>query len=559
MKISRTIGNSELLKHHLGPHPIIRHYLERMNLRGVILGALGSGHHQSIDHAEVLAVLIHNILVSRGPMYRIREWAAGIEPEALGITVEQLPCLNDDRIVRTLEALASERGRSVFFRLALRVIKNFEIDLSRVHFDTTTVTFSGQYAASHAEPKIARGVNKDHRPDLKQLLFGLSVASDGAVPLSHHIFSGNRTDDSVHVINTNSLRRLIGRDDFVYVADSKLCTKKNMGHIADYGGLFVTVMPRTRKEDKDFRKLIRDGAKPVAWSTIHEKPSARRATDPPDIYQTTSAGQEKSEEGYRIIWIRSSQKMAFDRIGREESIRKAEADLHEFSAKVGSRAWQKPKAVKERVRKILAVHRATEYFETRIATFTETELRHTRRGRPRPDDPMVKVRYRRIRLEATKNKDAIRRAAREDGVFPLITNIEAAAKRKILEIYKYQPYLEKRFELTKSEYGVAPIFLKKPIRAVGLLHAYFIAIMVSSLIERQVRAEMRRRGLMKIAILPEGRESSTPTTPRIMDNFARVEWNEFHEGGRHVNFPIELNHEQMQLIELTGVPITLYQ
>jgi hypothetical protein len=42
------------------------------------------------------------------------------------------------------------------------------------------------------------------------------VTSDGAVPLLHHVFSGNRTDDSVHVRNVDELRALLGREDFVY-------------------------------------------------------------------------------------------------------------------------------------------------------------------------------------------------------------------------------------------------------------------------------------------------------------------------------------------------------
>jgi len=74
----------------------------------------------------------------------------------------------------------------------------------------TTVTLFGQYASSQAEPRIAHG-HKDHRPDLKQLVFGLNVTSDGAVPLLHHVFGGNRTDDSVHVRNVDDLRTLLGR------------------------------------------------------------------------------------------------------------------------------------------------------------------------------------------------------------------------------------------------------------------------------------------------------------------------------------------------------------
>jgi transposase len=81
-------------------------------------------------------------------------------------------------------------------------------------------------------------MNKDHRPDLKQLVFGLNVTADGAVPISHDIYSGNRTDDTIHLGNVDSLRQLLGRSDFIYVADSKLATRKNLGDVLQTGRRF---------------------------------------------------------------------------------------------------------------------------------------------------------------------------------------------------------------------------------------------------------------------------------------------------------------------------------
>jgi transposase len=58
------------------------------------------------------------------------------------------------------------------------VVQEFEISLDELHHDSTTVTFSGDYPDADAEqviagvraPAITWGHNKDHRPDLKQLL-----------------------------------------------------------------------------------------------------------------------------------------------------------------------------------------------------------------------------------------------------------------------------------------------------------------------------------------------------------------------------------------------------
>jgi len=174
----------------------------------------------------------------------------------------------------------------LFFHLAIHIIKQFELDTRRIHHDTTTVAFHGRYDGSVDEPRITRGHSKDHRPDLKQLVFGLNVTADGAVPVSHEVHSGNRTDDSIHRGNLERLRRLLNRDDFVYVADGKLCTRKNLRYLDSYGGKFVTVLPRTRAEDKTMRELLRQGV-PLRWRRTLVV-AARTKDDPPDIYRTTA-------------------------------------------------------------------------------------------------------------------------------------------------------------------------------------------------------------------------------------------------------------------------------
>jgi hypothetical protein len=50
-----------------------------------------------------------------------------------GLSEAQKSAVNDDRIARALDALASERGRNVFFRLALRIIKDVKLKTRRIH------------------------------------------------------------------------------------------------------------------------------------------------------------------------------------------------------------------------------------------------------------------------------------------------------------------------------------------------------------------------------------------------------------------------------------------
>lgn len=75
-----------------------------------------------------------------------------------------------------------------------------------------------------APAAVTFGHNKDHRPDLRQLVWILTVSADGAVPLAHRVASGNTGDDTTHVPTWDELVALVlptcegGRDQIGYSA-----------------------------------------------------------------------------------------------------------------------------------------------------------------------------------------------------------------------------------------------------------------------------------------------------------------------------------------------------
>ncbi len=180
-----------------------------------------------VPSSTILGVLVCNLLLSREPLYAISVWATSFVPESLGLLPGQADLLNDDRGGRTLDHLfRSDRG-SLFTAIVLRAINSFRLVLKELHQDTTTVTVSGEYADqppvtdAQRPARITRGYNKDHRPDLKQLVYDRIVTADGAVPIRCNILDGNTADDTVHQQNWLALRDLLGHADFLYVADSE--------------------------------------------------------------------------------------------------------------------------------------------------------------------------------------------------------------------------------------------------------------------------------------------------------------------------------------------------
>ena len=309
-----------LTKFVFGAHPIIEHFLELMRLRDIINTYLADDKRQKLDDGSILTLLIHNILTTPHPLYEMQDWLKPLDAKQLGLEPDASLYIQDDRIGKGLFKFYRSRHKDVFFRLALRVIKIFRLDCSRIHHDTTTVTFAGKYVGWSVQELLTYGKNKDHRPDLKQLVLGLSVTGDGAVPIAHQIYSGNQTDDRLHPANHKALQKLLQRVDFIYVADSKLATEENLRTISACQGLFVSVMPRTWKADATFRTRMRRGE--ITWKHLLSRRNNRNPDSKLDRYYVAE-GDYHTSHGYQLHWIRSTQKAEQDAETRTRRMQRA--------------------------------------------------------------------------------------------------------------------------------------------------------------------------------------------------------------------------------------------
>ena len=208
----------------LGPLPVINHFLARMGLAG--------SWERFVPHddarlrlapAVVLGVVVRNLVTHREPVYAMGEWAAPYDPALLGLGPGDVEALNDDRVGRTLERLFDADRASLLTEVVLAVVREFGIDCTQLHNDSTSITFTGlDYPGGGSRrggkkvPAVNFGHNKDHRPDLRQLVWVLTVSADGAVPVAYRVESGNTNDDVTHVPTWDELVALVGRADFLY-------------------------------------------------------------------------------------------------------------------------------------------------------------------------------------------------------------------------------------------------------------------------------------------------------------------------------------------------------
>ncbi len=538
-------------------HPIIQTYLQKLKIPELIGSYIHQDHRIKLPIEQTLCLLLHNILTAPRPMYEMAAWLAALDETCLGLDPSQVACLQDDRIGQALECFYRGRHKDVFFHLALRAIKVFQLQCSQIHQDTTTVTFSGQYSGWSAVELLTHGKNKDHRPDLKQLVLGLSITADGAVPLVHKIYSGNQTDDRLHPENHQRLRHLLQNSDFIYVADCKLATAQNLARISHCGGRFVSIMPRTWKEDALFRQNVREGK--VQWTHLLSRRNNRHPDSLLDRYDLAQGTYQAS--GYRLLWIKSSQKAQQDAQSRARCLTKALDALKDLQVRLNTYHLKTRSAIQQAMEKILQDHQAQPWIEYQIQAYRVYRKHYRRRGRPTASQPAAQTWNEHFNLQFGVKQEAIKLQELTDGVFPLITNLaqENYAAKRVLEIYKFQPFLEKRHSQIKTFQEATPVLLKKDERVVAYLHMHVMALMVATLIERQLRKAMKHCSLPSLPLYPEDRPCPYPTLFDLVRVFRGVEKYEVLDGEKVILFPAQLTPLQKQLLQMLEVPISLYQ
>jgi transposase len=570
----------ELRSYEVGALPLINTFLGRMRLAEILSEHLPADDpRMELPTVRALLVLVRNVLLARQPLYGVAEWAARFAPELLDLWPDDVARLHDDRLGRSLDRLFDSVGPALILAVVRHVVQAFAVSLDELHNDSTTVSFYGAYEEAAQEGQrrgrrthaITWGHSKDHRPDLKQLLYILTISEDGGVPVYFTTASGNVADDRTHCATWDLLHALVGRPEFLYVADCKLASRDNLSHIATRGGRFVTVLPRTYQEDGVFRARLQQGSSSVTWQHVYDIQDEQGELQ--DRF-SVCAEEMVTGAGYRLLWFHSRKKAELDTVARNRQIQRALVLLADLQARLqGPRTRFRQRAlVEQAVACILEEQEVTSWVVVRIEERSQETYRQAGRGRPTKNTRYVKATKPGYTLSWELDQAQLSVADRDDGVFPLLTNDRAFDAEQVLRAYKRQPLIEKRFSQLKTDFAVAPVYLKNVARIQGLLAVYFLVLLTQTLLERELRRAMAQAGMPSLPLYPERRPCTRPTTHRILELFESIQRHEIRrvpvegvprnhsptaEEDQHV-LVSTLTPVQCQILELLTIPTADY-
>jgi len=558
----------DLVSRSLGALPIVNRFLVRLRIEPLLQRYLETPDpKRKIPAARLLMALIRNLVLCRVPLYSMAEWARLMMPEALGLSSDQIAFLNDDRMGRALDDLFDCDREALLTDFVLHMIREFQINLGELHNDSTSLSLQGQYRDADGRrvrgkptPRVTFGYSKDHRPDLKQLLWILTVSNDGAVPVHFKVTDGNLEDSTTHIESWNLLRQLVGSPKFLYVADSKLCTSENLRHIDHEKGAFITPLPQSRKEDAQFREWLSNHD--AAWQEIVRFVGPGQPLEKADVIKTIESPIPEVN-GFRLVWFLSSHKSQRDAEKRQDAILRAVRELEKLKLRLeGPRCRVHHKRTATRaVEEILRQTGCSRWIDYTMERTHELTWRHETRKCTGAQIKRCVGSKLRFELGWKINEENIRKDSRCDGISPLVTNQPELSP---LEIYsachRHHVFLELRHDLLKNTLQVTPAYIHNVSRLDAFLLLEYIAVTVHALVERRIRLEMQKRQLQEIPLYPEARECRAPTASRLFEVFAYLAVHDLVMQGKTVRrFHPELSKLQLQMLELIGLSAKIYR
>ena len=471
---------------------------------------------EDVSHGMVINALVLNRLMAPKPMYKVGKWITEtILEETLGISAEQM---YDNRLGRTLDDLHPYL-EPLWQDIVVQAVVDYDVDLRFLHYDITSVYFEGAYEASE---KVSYGLSRDHRPDTKQINLAVNVTSETGIPLGYRVLAGRIADRTTPVENLEALRALLDRPklvqrqkNFLLVSDRAMLDRKV---IIAYEAKTVRWLGPLQANGalSEVQRSVPDeelAAHPLAYRPLNQP------KEEPFRYQGVLRSATIEYGGQtvpiQVLVVKSRTKVNLDQERRQTSLKRLTDRLEEIQGMLNTRRYKSRDYTWAQIEKARRGNTAKNLVDIEL-TGTDGELS----------------------LTYDLNSEKLSQAQVLDGRYLLGTKDFDLSALQMLQHFKGQEIVERRFKTVKGPIQVRPMFLHKEERIESLVFVAMIALLVYTILEMLCR-----------------RAGQSITARQVLEKFERlgVAYIQFSDGSV-LKLPSALNAFQGQLIELLRFP-----
>ena len=540
--------------------PIIANFLQKLGVTALVDRHVDSP--QNIRSGQVVAGMVMDTLAGRSPLYKLHEFFIGQDTELIFGDKLEPSDFNDNNVGKVLDNIHAYGASKLFSQIAYQACQRYDLDDGYLHYDTTSVSVHGDYAAYAEEDDthiaITYGHSKDKRPDMKQFMME-ALCVKGNVPLLGAVLSGNTSDkkaNNAELSRVASHMKKHGLDPkaYIYIADSALVTEENLAALEHQP--FITRLPATYKAEKEAieaafeaDKWEHPGALAQTVDASKNRPSARYK-----IHETTI---ELYGRTYRAIVTHSS---SHDKRRTKKLDKQIAAEKDDF-AKLHKKLTKDDFACRAdalgRVETLLRDERF-KHHELRAQVIEEPIYA---RGRPKAGEARqaIATRYL-IDLSLREKTEEIARMRERSGCFVLISNVPDEGARahnagELLKAYKEQYGIEMNFRFLKDPLIVNDTFLKKAERIEALGFILLLSLMVWNLIQQVLREHLQKHDTSILGW--DNKPTRRPTTLMVIFYFQHISvfvWNQ----GRQRRLSRKLKDHQRHYLHALGLPESIF-
>jgi len=284
-------GNSEVLADakKIGPALIFERLWERTGIKDAIKKALnGRSFKFDVERAIFLTVL-HRLMVSGSDRFCDR-WHRDY-------VIDSIKDLDLHHLYRAMaflgEELSDQTKASPFSPRCIKDLieedlffhrRDLFTGLDLVFFDTTSIYFEG----NGGEKLGRRGHNKDHRPDLKQMVVSV-ILDDQGQPICCEMWPGNTTDVTTLLPVVEEIKKRFSIRSFCIVADRGMISAATIEQLESDENKMLYILGARMRRVKAIREQVL--SRPGRYTQVREEGKSSKDPSPLKVKQVDLDGQ----------------------------------------------------------------------------------------------------------------------------------------------------------------------------------------------------------------------------------------------------------------------------
>ncbi len=555
--------------------PVIFGHLQKIHIQAIIDQVIEThGNWQGLSPGWVITIWLNHILSEHTHcMDRVQDWVAKRLHALRELTGQPLTELDftDDRLALCLHMLSqTEHWHEIEALLGRHLLRVYRLgEEPTVRLDATTGTVNHD-PDNHTLFKVGKAKNGQYETQYKMMLASLDPLG---LALVVDVVSGNCADDPLYLPCYRRVKQVLPENGVLVVGDSKMSALTirativaeddfyltPLAHLKDEPGLLEELLvPWTDREDEMVliflpEDLSEDGSAPdpkLAVACGFEVARTRQI----QVDGQSVEWQERLLVVRSFSYAQSTQKLLHRRLD------KAEQALQALTPPRGRGKRQ----IKEEAHLLAAIQRIEEKYRIQSWFAYDYQQEVTEQQlRAYGDKPSRTERKVRFQLTVTRNEPAIAAAEFRAGWRIYATNAPAEQLALTQAVWAYRDqYIEENIfrRLQGKILSITPVYVQRDDHAKGLFHLLTLAARLLALGDYTAKQALAQENAELAGIYPGNpkRSTATPTTERMLAAFDNIHLLLVPVAGQ-VHYQVTpLTAVQMRILELWGLPITLY-